>query len=70
MLKVQRIYILNPMQQVGWQVYVYFAMKLFTNLETVKHIQLKYSIKSKIYKIMAGMTQKELKKPQFNCGPI
>ena len=45
---------------------VYFAIKLFTNLETIKNIQLKYSTKSKMYKIMAGMTQKELKKPYFH----
>ena len=43
---------------------------LFTNLETVKNIQLKYSLKSKIYKIMVGMTQKELRKPYFHCGAI
>ena len=43
---------------------------LFTNLETVKNIQSKYSLKSKIYKIMAGMTQKELKKPYFYGGAI
>ena len=59
---------LFEIRQVGRQ--VYFAIKLFTNLETIKNMQLKYSTESKIYKIMAGMTQKELKKPYFHCGPI
>ena len=55
-------------RQVGRQ--VYFAIKLFTNLEKIKNIQLKYSTKSKVYKIMSEITQKELKKPYFHCGPI
>ena len=36
---------------------VYFAIKLFTNLEAIKNMQLKYRIESEIYKIMAGITQ-------------
>ena len=41
-------------------------------METIKNIQLKYSIKRYIYiyKIMAGMAQKELKKPYFHYGPF
>ena len=47
-------------------------IKLFTNLETITIIQLKYSTKTKSYikNIMAGITQKELKKPYFLCGPF
>ena len=45
-------------------------MKLFTNSKTIKNIQLKYSIKSKINKTMAGITRKKLKKSYCHCGPI
>ena len=33
-------------------------------------MQLKYNFKSNVSNIMAGMRQKELKKPYFYCGPI
>ena len=42
-----------------------FHHKIIYKYEKIKKIQLKYSIKQDIYKIMAGMTQKELRKPYF-----
>ena len=39
-------------------------------MEAIKNIQLKYNFKSNVSNIMAGMRQKELKKPYFYCGPI